>query len=131
MDDAAPGRAMQIGELAERIGLSLHTVRHYDEVGLVQPSRRSEGGFRLYSEEDLQRFLLIKPMKPLGFSLEEMRALLDVVDALPETTGPAREALLAELRAFVTTARQRREKIVANLRLADRFIEDLQERDPA
>jgi len=122
---------MQIGELAERVGLSLHTVRHYDEIGLVQPSRRSEGGFRLYSQEDLARFLLIKPMKPLGFSLEEMRALLDAVDALPASAGAEREALLAQLRAFITTATERREKIASNLAMADDFIADLRERGPA
>ena len=122
---------MQIGELAERVGLSLHTVRHYDEIGLVQPSRRSEGGFRLYSEEDLARFLLIKPMKPLGFSLEEMRSLLDAVDALPASAGAEREALLAQLRAFVATARQRRETIASQLAMADEFIDVLQAQDRA
>lgn len=49
MDGAGEGRSMQIGELVERLGLSLRTVRHDDEVGLVQPSRRSGGGFRLCS----------------------------------------------------------------------------------
>ncbi len=60
---------MQIGEVAERTGLSLRTIRYYGEVGLVVPSARSKGGFRLYTESDVARLLLIKQMKPLGVQL--------------------------------------------------------------
>ncbi len=76
---------MQIGEVAERIGLSLRTIRYYEEVGLAVPSARSGGGFRLYVEADVERLRVIMQMKPLGFSLEEMRELLQVLD----TGGPA------------------------------------------
>jgi MerR family copper efflux transcriptional regulator len=48
-------------------------VRHWEEVGLLQPSGRSEGGFRLYTEADVDKILVIRRMKPLGFSLDEMR----------------------------------------------------------
>ncbi len=51
-DDAAP-TTMHIGELADRTGLSNRTIRHYDEVGLLHPSGRTEGGFRLYTDTDL------------------------------------------------------------------------------
>ena len=72
---------MQIGELAERAEMSLRTIRHYDEVGLLKPSARTDGGFRLYTEQDLARLLVIRRMKPLGYTLEEMGAVLRVVDA--------------------------------------------------
>lgn len=74
---------MQIGEVAEHTGLSLRTIRYYEEVGLVVPSARSQGGFRLYTEPDIDRLQLIKRMKPLGFQLEEMREVLAVLDPLP------------------------------------------------
>jgi len=76
------GEHLQIGEVAERTKLSLRTIRHYEEVGLVPPSARSKGGFRLYAETDVQRLLLIRKMKPLGFTLEEMAGLLAVPDHL-------------------------------------------------
>lgn len=88
---------MQIGEVAERTGLSLRTIRYYGEVGLVEPSARSRGGFRLYTESDVARLLLIKRMKPLGFSLEETRDLLDTLDRLE--SGAADEGERAELTA--------------------------------
>lgn len=71
---------MQIGEVAERTGLSLRTIRYYGEVGLVTPSTRTVGGFRLYGEGDLERLHLVKRMKVLEFSLEEMRELIDLLD---------------------------------------------------
>lgn len=78
---------MHIGEVAERVGLSLRTIRYYEEIGLISPSARSQGGFRLYLEADVARLQLVKDMKPLGFSLDEMRDLLGVLDKLDDT-GP-------------------------------------------
>ena len=77
---------LQIGEAAERVGLSLRTVRYWEEMGLVVPTARSNGGFRLYSEDDLQRLLVVKRMKPLELTLEEMRELLELLEtnARPE-----------------------------------------------
>ena len=91
---------MQIGKLADRTGMSIRSLRHYDEIGLLVPSARTEGGFRLYTFEDEERLLLIRRMKPLGYSLEQMRELLDVVDELeahPEDTE--NRARLDEIRA--------------------------------
>ncbi|OZM81471.1 MerR family transcriptional regulator [Pseudonocardia sp. MH-G8] len=78
---------MQIGEVAARVGLSLRTIRHWDEMGLVVPSERSTGGFRLYTEADIERLALVKTLKPLDFSLEQMRDLLDTIDGLESDTG--------------------------------------------
>ena len=71
---------MKIGEVAERTALSIRSLRHYDELGLVIPSAHSRGGFRLYTPGDVERLLLIRRIKPLGFSLERMRALCRALD---------------------------------------------------
>ncbi|QDP97806.1 MerR family transcriptional regulator [Microlunatus elymi] len=69
-------RLMSIGAVAEQTGLSIRTLRHYDDVGLVPPSARSDGGFRLYTPTDVDRLITIRRMKPLGFTLDEMRQVL-------------------------------------------------------
>ncbi|MBF9317159.1 MerR family transcriptional regulator [Mycobacteroides chelonae] len=85
---------MQIGQVAARTELSIRTIRHYDEVGLVTPSARSTGGFRLYTETDVERLLVIRRMKPLDFSLTEMKDLLQAVDTLntPNVTAAQQTA---------------------------------------
>ena len=81
---------MHIGELADRTGLSLRTIRHYDDVGLLPATARTDGGFRVYSEDDFERLMVIKQMKPLGFSLEEMAEILGLLANGPGAPGPAR-----------------------------------------
>ena len=116
-------QTMHIGELAERTGLSLRTIRHYDEVGLLKASGRSEGGFRLYSPDDLARLLLIRRMKPLGFSLEEMTELLGVIDTL-QAGAPCSDSLevRSRLDGFIAQTIERREMLEQKLHMADEFL---------
>ena len=79
---------MQIGELAERIGVPTSTLRYYERKGLLEPSYRSEAGYRLYSEEDLERVLLIRRAKRVGLSLSDIRALLNR-GTEPTAKGPS------------------------------------------
>lgn len=82
LTEADRGAAMRIGEVADRLGLSLRSLRYYDETGLATPSGRTSGGFRLYSEADVQRLLLVMQMKPLDFTLDEMREVIDDLSTL-------------------------------------------------
>jgi DNA-binding transcriptional MerR regulator len=109
---------LQIGEVAERVGLSLRTVRYYEEVGLVMPSAHTEGGFRLFSEDDVQRLLVVKRMKPLGLTLEEMRELLEVLErsAQPEKLKQrALRDLHESLAAYAERADDRIERLERDL----------------
>ncbi|MGO1737155.1 MAG: MerR family transcriptional regulator [Leucobacter sp.] len=120
-------KMMHIGEFAERAELSLRTIRHYDEIGLLVPSGRSEGGFRLYTEEDLARLLLIRRMKPLGYSLDQMSDLLHAI-AQDEDPGTASEDAWQALEDFRRDAEERRAKLARQLDMADEFIEQLARR---
>ncbi|KQZ06599.1 MerR family transcriptional regulator [Microbacterium sp. MEC084] len=117
---------MHIGELAERAELSLRTIRHYDEIGLLKPSARTDGGFRLYTERDLARLLLIRRMKPLGYSLEQMAELLRIADGLD--ADPEHAVARERLARLIADAEERREKARAQLAMADEFIELLRRR---
>lgn len=125
---AAANTLMQIGELAYRTGLSLRTIRHYDDEGLLTPSARSAGGFRLYSADDLERLLVIRRMKPLGFAIDEMRDLLDVIHELGRTdlTATGRVAAQGRLAAFVEDARARRQRLRTQLGMAEEFVDRLE-----
>ncbi|MEV8312363.1 MerR family transcriptional regulator [Streptomyces flavidovirens] len=123
---------MQIGEVAERTGLSLRTIRHYEEVGLVIPSARSKGGFRLYTDADVERLMVIRRMKPLDFSLEEMRDLLEIIDRIAATDDPAtgeeRERLRERLDSYRKIADARCQTLRAQLMAAEDFAATLRRR---
>ena len=118
---AKTGNTMHIGELAERTGLSLRTIRHYDEVGLLPATARTDGGFRVYSEDDFERLMVIKQMKPLGFSLEEMAEILGLL-APQDREGTGNDGRLAE---YLEKAVHQRAKMARNLAQADEFIHRL------
>lgn len=122
---------MQIGEVAERTSLSLRTIRYYEEVGLVPPSARSPGGFRLYTEDDVERLRLVRRMKPLEFSLDEMRDLLAILDGLKrdELSSADRKDLLDRLSLYREIAESRIEHLRAQLDSAERFAEELREQE--
>lgn len=124
------GEYLRIGQVAERTELSLKTIRHYDEVGLVQPSARSGGGFRLYTDADIERLLVIRRMKPLGFTLAEMKQLLECLDTLDDSRagGDRRDGVAGELVAFRQKARESAERLRRQLAYAEEFTELLTER---
>jgi DNA-binding transcriptional MerR regulator len=103
----------QIGEVADAVGLSLRTIRYYEETGLVPPSGRSTGGFRLYTDADIDRLRLVKHMKPLDLTIEEMRDLLNTRDHLadPTTPKPQRDELLDRLAMFAELAEERCQRL--------------------
>lgn len=115
---------MQIGEVAARTELSIRTVRHYDEVGLVTPSARSAGGFRLYTEGDVQRLLVIRRMKPLGFSLVEMKDLLDSLAALdnPRCSTDDRRRAAEQLAGFRDKATESAVRLRKQLVYAEELV---------
>ena len=116
----------QIGEVAKEVGLSLRTIRHYEEVNLVPPSGRTSGGFRLYTDDDIERLRLVKQMKPLEFSLEEMRDLLEARDRLAAgVTGAELGALADRVAMFADAAEQRCERLRDQLRAAETMADTL------
>jgi DNA-binding transcriptional MerR regulator len=76
-DLAAGEGLLRIEQVATRTGLTKRTLRYYEEIGLLEPPTRTEGGYRLYTETDIQRLELIKRLKDLlGFSLAEIREMV-------------------------------------------------------
>ena len=107
---------MKIGEAAERTGLSIRTLRHYDDLGVVSPSGHTPGGFRLYEKADIERIMLIRRMKPLEFTLDEMREFLDAAD---HPDAPAARETIDRFRA---EAGVRLEKLRRRVGYAEEFL---------
>jgi DNA-binding transcriptional MerR regulator len=78
-----PFNALKVGELARRTGLTVRTLHHYDEIGLLRPSLHTETGHRLYTADGIARLQQILSLRQLGFALEEIRACLDRPDFSP------------------------------------------------
>jgi len=66
----------KVGELAKLTGLTIRTLRYYDQIGLFSPSGRTEAGYRLYTDHDLTRLQQIMSLKELGLSLEQIKSVL-------------------------------------------------------
>lgn len=128
MKATEPG-AMQIGEIAARTGLSLRTIRYYEEIGLVVPTRRTSGRFRIYTESDIERLILVKAVKPLGLGLEQTRAMLEARDRLQSQPGPAIADDEARLMIeYLSTAQEHLRRLRASLKDAEEAVR-LLERD--
>src|SRR5918992_2811187 len=76
---------LQIGEVADRTGVTQRTLRFYEERGLLKPPSRMEGGFRLYSEDDVARVEQIKRLQNLlGLTLAEIKEMVEADEALQQ-----------------------------------------------
>lgn len=113
----------QIGEVADAVGLSIRTIRHYDEMGVVEPSGRTAGGFRLYTDADVERLRLVKYLKPLQFSLEEIQELLALLDDRAEAAGD--DVGRSRLEWFVETGEAQCEALRRQLAASEHVLEEL------
>lgn len=71
---------MAIGQLAKTASTKVQTIRYYEEIGLIQPFMRTEGGHRVYGPDDAKRLKFIRHARELGFGIEEIRELLKLSD---------------------------------------------------
>jgi MerR family mercuric resistance operon transcriptional regulator len=85
------------GELAKRSGCHLETVRYYEKIGLLPPPARSAGGHRLYRIDDQRRLRFILRGRELGFSIDDLRSLLSLVDSKAYTCGEIHDLTIGHL----------------------------------
>ncbi|GAA1859707.1 MerR family transcriptional regulator [Brevibacterium marinum] len=122
-------RGMHIGEMTEKSGLSSRTLRHYEDIGLIPATGRTEGGFRVYTDEDFRRLMTIRRMKALSYSTAEMGELLAQLDILEgDLPDGEREKARRNLMALLDDADARREKLARQVERADEFLGILRDR---
>jgi MerR family copper efflux transcriptional regulator len=123
LDDPVPARAgddaplLRIQEVAASLGLTPRSIRYYEEVGLLEPAARSEGAYRLFDADDVERLRFIKGLRDdAGFSLAEIGQLLE--DEAARTRNRTRFRTTrdeAERRAIVDDALARVDRQIASL----------------
>jgi len=111
-------RLLRITEVADEVGLTARSVRYYEELGLLKPAARSEGSYRLFDEDDLERLRFIRGLRDdAGFSLAEIGQLLVDEEARERNRARFRTTTdLAERTAIVRDALERVERQATSLR---------------
>ncbi|VXD23229.1 heavy metal-responsive transcriptional regulator [Planktothrix paucivesiculata] len=96
----------QIGAVSRSLGLNPQTVYFYERIGLIPPPSRTEAGYRLFSQQDLERLAFIVRAKSLGLSLEEIKEILALKDGQLLTCSEVQNRLLNKLKAIEENIRQ-------------------------
>jgi DNA-binding transcriptional MerR regulator len=107
----------QASEFAERAGVTVRTLHHYDRLGLLKPSRRTSSGYRLYCERDLARLQQIVTLKFIGLSLKQIKELLDHREFDLQTTLRLQRKIIEEKRRHLLMAIEaieRAERVMAS-----------------
>lgn len=101
MVTSASTKWLKIGEVATRSGMSVKTIRYYEDIGLLAPTvKRSESGYRLFSSQILNRLAFIRRAQSLGLSLSEIHEILNVHDSGQLPCGAVKEHLVTKLQAI-------------------------------
>jgi DNA-binding transcriptional MerR regulator len=88
---------MQIGFVAQKVGLSVDAIRFYERNGLLPRAARTQGGFRQFEEQDVETLAFIRRVQGLGFKLSEIRSLLTLRGKRVQACAPVRRRLQAKL----------------------------------
>ena len=112
----------RIGELADKCGVNKETIRYYERLGLIPEPDRTEKGYRMYSQQTVDRLNFIKRMQELGFTLNEIDKVLGVVDR--------HEAKCRDMYDFTVLKIEDIQRKIEDLQRIGRMLVDLKERCP-
>lgn len=116
MADHVSGKGLQRARLAQRTGCNLETIRYYEKIGMMPDPPRTASGYRIYDDSHVARLGFILRARELGFAIEQIRGLLDLVDGGTQTCAEVKERTerhLADVRAKIADLR-RIEKVLAS-----------------
>src|SRR5262249_31957127 len=108
---------LPIGALSDRTGCNIETIRYYERIGLMPRTARSAGGHRLYGTDHVKRLGFIRRSRELGFTLEQVRTLLGLVDGQRYTCAQIKRITVAHLEEIL--------RKVADLRKIERVLKDM------
>jgi len=106
-----------IGKLSKRTGCNIETIRYYERIGILLKPQRTEGGHRLYNMEQIKRLVFVRRSRELGFSLEEIRNLLRLVDGKKTTC----QEIKTVTEGHVQDIKQK----IADLKMLEKTLDDI------
>ncbi len=109
MREFTSSRGQSIGQASAKTGVNIETIRYYERIGIMPKPERTQGGNRLYDADLLKRLFFIKRCRELGFSIDEIRALLEMVDCRDFTCREVHEMTvnhLSSIREKIDTLQQ-------------------------
>jgi MerR family mercuric resistance operon transcriptional regulator len=112
----SPSGHLAIGTLSKRTDCKIETIRYYERVGLLPHPARSPGGYRLYGDPHLKRLAFIRRARALGFSIDQVRRLLDLADHHRRPCAEARRVAGAHLEAVQAK--------IADLQVMERVLKE-------
>ncbi|HED13034.1 MAG TPA: MerR family transcriptional regulator [Gammaproteobacteria bacterium] len=110
-------RTTTIGALSKRTGVKIETIRYYEHIGIMPNPPRTEGGQRIYSESHTKRLTFICRSRELGFSIDEIRSLLKLVDGGEITCGEVLDKTLGHIEDI--------QKKIADLQRMERVLQEM------
>lgn len=110
---------MRMKEVSERVGISDHTLRYYEKIGLLHTIQRNNSGIREFSEKDISRIQFIKCMREADISIERLREYIELYDSDEDTLQARRELLMQEYEAM----RNKYEKLKIGMRTLEKKTE--------
>jgi len=117
MEESKALKRLTIGQLSRRTGCHIETIRYYEKIDLLLPPPRSEGGYRLYGEDHLKRLNFVRRSRELGFTLDEIRGLLRLVDGGDYTC--------LEVKAITLEHLDEVRRKISDLRVLEKVLEDM------
>ena len=117
MTQPAPATRLTIGTVSERTGCNIETIRYYERIGLMPRTARSGGGHRLYGEDHMKRLGFIRRSRELGFTLDQVRTLLSLVDGRRYTCAQVKRITVEHLAGI--------HRKVADLRKIERVLREM------
>ncbi|MTJ13529.1 heavy metal-responsive transcriptional regulator [Anabaena sp. UHCC 0187] len=120
---------LQVGEICRKLGLNPQTLYFYERIELIPPPKRTESGYRLFSEKDVERLAFISRAKALGLSLDEIKDILKLKEGQSLTCQAMHERLLKKLREIEDNIRQLQGLRDELLPLVERCFQKLEHSD--
>ncbi|MFM1653701.1 MerR family transcriptional regulator [Brevibacillus sp. B_LB10_24] len=121
----------KIDDVAKETGLTKRSIRYYEEIGLIQPPERTEGGTRLYTQADIERLKKIMDAREvLGFSLAELQRFMSVNEKIEQYgdlyNASEKQQSRADLQLLADNLREELEMINQKIRKMDRFKQEIE-----